>query len=107
MIAQIILTVGLSMCLFYIISLGRTLPLVRFGLLCVVLAGYVFIWFPEMTNTLADLVGIGRGADLVMYLWILISLFMILKLHIKLREHSESLTILARKVALIDLDNGE
>lgn len=100
MIAQIILTLGLSVCLFYIISLGKSLPLVRIGLFLVVLTGYLFIWFPEMTNIFADLVGIGRGADLVIYLWILLSLFLILKLHIKLREQSEALTTLARHLAL-------
>ncbi len=100
MIAQIILTLGLSVCLFYIISLGKSLPLVRIGLFLVVLTGYLFIWFPEMTNIFAGLVGIGRGADLVIYLWILLSLFLILKLHIKLREQSEALTTLARHLAL-------
>jgi len=100
MIAQIILTLGLSVCLFYVISLGKSLPLVRIGLFLVVLTGYLFIWFPEMTNIFADLVGIGRGADLVIYLWILLSLFLILKLHMKLREQSEALTTLARHLAL-------
>lgn len=100
MIAQIILTLGLSVCLFYIISLGKSLPIVRFGLFLVVLTGYLFIWFPEMTNVFANLVGIGRGADLIIYLWILMSLFLILKLHIKLREQSEALTTLARHLAL-------
>ncbi len=102
MIAQIILSLGLSGCLFYVISLGRTLPVVRLGLLAVVLAGYVFIWFPQITNEFAALVGIGRGADLVMYLWILLSLFLILKLHIKLREQTETLTKLARHLTLLE-----
>jgi len=100
MIAQIILTLGLSVCLFYVISLGKSLPIVRIGLFLVVLTGYLFIWFPEMTNIFADMVGIGRGADLIIYLWILLSLFLILKLHIKLRQQSEALTTLARHLAL-------
>ena len=100
MIAQIILTLGLSVCLFYVISLGKSLPIVRMGLFLVVLSGYLFIWFPEMTNIFADMVGIGRGADLIIYLWILLSFFLILKLHIKLRQQSEALTKLARHLAL-------
>lgn len=100
MIAQIILTLGLSVCLFYIISLGKSLPIVRIGLYLVVFAGYLFIWLPETTNIFADMVGIGRGADLIIYLWILVSLFLILKLHIKIRQQSEALTSLARHFAL-------
>jgi hypothetical protein len=100
MIAQLILTVGLSACLFYVFSLGRSLPVVRLGLFAVVLVGYLFIWIPELTTKIAGLVGIGRGADLIVYVWIIVNLFLILRLHIKLREQSEAFTALARQIAL-------
>lgn len=100
MIAQVLLSLGLTACLVYVLSLGRSVPIVRFGLLAIVAAGYLFIWMPELTNEIARLVGIGRGADLMMYLWILLSLFLILKLHIKLRELSEMTTKLARAYTL-------
>ena len=102
MIAQIILTLGLSACLFYVFSLGRSLPLIRFGLFTVVLVGYLFVWIPDLTNSLAGLVGIGRGADLIMYLWIIVSLFLIMRLHIRLREQSELITKMARHYTLQD-----
>jgi len=100
MIAQLILTIGLSACLFYVFSLGRSLPLIRLGLFTVVLIGYLFVWIPDLTNSLAGLVGIGRGADLIMYLWIIVSLFLIMRLHIRLREQSELITKMARHYTL-------
>jgi hypothetical protein len=107
MIAQILLTAGLSACLFYVFSLGRSLPLVRWGLFAVILVGYVFIWIPSLTTKIAMLVGIGRGADLVVYVWIVLNLFLILRLHIKLREQSEAVTQLARQLALMGTVAGK
>jgi small membrane protein len=106
MAAQILLSLGLTACMFYVVSLGRSLPLVRLGLLAIVLAGYICIWFPETTNTIASWIGIGRGADLVMYIWILLNLFLILRLHLKLREQSEALTTLSRQMALARSDEA-
>lgn len=100
MIVQILLSLGLSACLFYVVSLGRSSPLLRLGLYGVILAGYLFVWFPDLTNSIARFVGVGRGADLVMYIWIVLNLFLILRLHIKLREQSEALTKLARQITL-------
>ena len=57
MIAQFLLSAGLSACLFYVFSLGRSLPIVRLGLFAVILVGYVFIWFPGLTTRIA---GLGR-----------------------------------------------
>ena len=106
MIAQILLSAGLAACLFYVFSLGRSLPVVRLGLFAVVLVGLVFIWIPDLTTAIAVLVGIGRGADLILYIWILLSLFLILRLHIKLREQSEAFTKLARQFALRDAEGA-
>jgi hypothetical protein len=104
MIIQIILSVGLGACLFYVVSLGRSSPLMRTALFGIVVVGFVFVWFPDITNAIAQHVGVGRGADLVMYLWIVLTLLLIVRLHLKLRELSESLTQLARRIALTDSD---
>jgi hypothetical protein len=48
------------------------------------------------------MVGIGRGADLILYLWVCISLILLLNLHLKLRMQMELITMLARKLALVD-----
>lgn len=73
--------------------LGRILPLI-----CV--AGVYVAWFPERTSEAAAWVGVGRGVDLMLYVWLLASGMLILGLHLKLVNHERRLTELARFVAI-------
>jgi hypothetical protein len=100
MIIQSILSLGLLGCLFYVVSLGSANRSMRVLLFGIVVLGFVFVWMPGITNVIAAYVGVGRGADLVMYIWIVLNLLFILRLHLKLREQSEALTLLARRIAL-------
>lgn len=100
MIIQILLSFGLAGSLFYVISLGRSYRSLRLVLFGIILIGLIFVWVPDTTNAIATLVGVGRGADLIMYVWIVLNLLFVLRLHIKLREQAESLTKLARQIAL-------
>ena len=72
---------------------GRTLPLV-----CML--GIYAAWFPESTSQAASWVGIGRGVDLMLYVWIMASGLLILVLHLKLVAQQRQLTELARYVAI-------
>jgi hypothetical protein len=49
---------------------------------------------------LAELAGIGRGVDLIIYTWVVISLLVVLNLHLKLRAQMELITALAREIAI-------
>jgi hypothetical protein len=106
-IIQIILSAGLFACLFYVLSLGRSSRPMRAGLLAIVLIGFLFVWMPDITNRIAALVGVGRGADLVMYVWIVLNLLLIIRLHIKLREQSEAVTQLARWISLHGVEDAD
>jgi hypothetical protein len=63
-------------------------------------AGLYFVWAPEQTTRIAHLVGVGRGADLLFYCWLLASLIVMFNLHIKLNEQLQMLTDLARALSL-------
>ncbi|RXK60698.1 DUF2304 domain-containing protein [Lacibacter luteus] len=60
----------------------------------------IFILYPEWTNVIAHKLGVGRGADLVFYLCILIFSFVILKLYARIRKLEQMLTDLVRKESL-------
>jgi len=45
-------------------------------------------------------VGVGRGADLMIYVWVLASLMLILVLHLKLVALGRRFTELARAIAI-------
>jgi small membrane protein len=58
------------------------------------------IIFPNATSPLAHLLGIGRGADLIMYLSLLISCYLIFRLYVALARLEQAITALVRALAL-------
>jgi small membrane protein len=102
MIAQLILSALLAAILLYAWAEYRRSPAVAFLTVAIATAGLYFVWMPEHSTQLAELVGIGRGVDLNLYVWVCISLVVLLNLHLKLRTQTELITTLARKIAITD-----
>ena len=102
MIAQIVFSVLLAAILLYAWTEYRRSPVVAILSVLAATAGLYFVWFPAHSTRLAELVGIGRGVDLVIYVWVCISLLVLLNLHLKLRTQMEAVTTLARQIALAD-----
>jgi len=100
MIAQFILSILLAGFLVYAWS-ARS-PAIAVLAVFVTMAGLYFVWMPEHSTQLAELVGIGRGVDLILYIWVCLSLIVVLNLHLKLRTQMELITVLARRIALAD-----
>jgi len=94
------LTVGLLVFLVYGTSQRGKSLFVFYATLAIGAAGLFFVWMPEEANDLAYLLGVGRGADLILYCWILTSLIMALNLHVLIRENQQVTTELARQLAL-------
>jgi small membrane protein len=102
MIAQFVLSILLAGILLYAWTEYRRSPVVALLTLFVATAGLYFVWVPDHSTQLAELVGIGRGVDLILYTWVCISLIVLLNLHLKLRTQTELITTLARKLAIAD-----
>ena len=100
MIAQIVLTAFLLGILLYAWLEYRRAPVVGVLAMVAALTGLYFVWIPAHATRLAELVGIGRGVDLILYIWVVISLIMLLNLHLKLRVQKEMITVLARELAI-------
>ncbi len=62
----------------------------------------VVVLLPNSTFYFAHLVGIGRGADLVIYLGLAGLFFMIFRLMVKIERMNKDITKLTRKIALED-----
>jgi len=65
-----------------------------------ILAAIVFVVWPDLTQNLAKFLGVGRGADLVFYISILIFWFVVLKLYSRVRSLEQKLTETIRKNAI-------
>jgi len=100
MIIQVLLTLGLLLLIPYAYAQRSTSRLIPVAMTTIGVVGLYFVWLPDHTNDLAHLVGVGRGADLVLYCWVVISLIVALNLHIVARSNLRLITELARHIAL-------
>ncbi len=97
---QLILISGfLFTALFYFVRLKNRIADVVL-LFVMFTAAVLFILFPNWTNVIANKLGVGRGADLIFYLCILLFYFVLLKLYARMRKLEEQVTTLIRNDAL-------
>lgn len=61
---------------------------------------------PDAANVIAHFLGVGRGADLIFYLWTLLSALLIANIHFRLRQQKSMLTTLTRELALLGAERG-
>lgn len=81
---------------------GTTARIIRYGLLLIVAVGLVFVWAPEQSLILARKVGVTRGADLIFYTWVVLTLGFVIFLYLKIVRLTRTVTDLARAIALRD-----
>ncbi len=62
---------------------------------------------PEFTSYVAQFVGIGRGADVVIYLSIALLFYLIFRISIAIEETRREITELVRKIALENSRKGK
>ena len=102
---QFILITGVIILLvYYLMSMRSAVAELIF---LIVLSGIsvFFILFPNKTNTIAHKLGVGRGADLLFYVCILLFLFFVLKLFNRIRRLEKKLTEIIRKDAIDEATN--
>ena len=64
------------------------------------IAAIYFSVFPNQSNVVAQWAGVGRGADLLIYLAILSLVVLIVLVHARFRKHTALITELARHIAI-------
>ena len=79
---------------------ARRLAIRRILLLLTTLAAVVAIVFPELVNELANLVGVGRGTDLILYVLVVVFIGNSISNSIRHRQLEREVTKLARTLAL-------
>jgi hypothetical protein len=76
----------------------------RLGFLLFLLANIWAVARPEDTTRLAHLVGVGRGADLMLYTLIVAFVFSVFSFYLRINDDEQRVTKLARAVALRDAE---
>ena len=75
----------------------KKISFILFGLFMI-----VTILFPDITNDIAHLVGVGRGADLLLYLLATAFVFQSISTYIRFQEQRNEIFKLARSIAIAD-----
>lgn len=75
---------------------------VKVGTIIFITIAILVILFPDTSNDAADFLGVGRGADLILYMLTIAFIGLVLSLYLKSREDQMRIAILARKVAILE-----
>lgn len=100
MTMKILLTAALAGVVLYHLAHARRRRWVSLAAVMGAVCGIFFVWNPEVSNDLAELLGVGRGADMVFYSMIPIGAALFLGIHIRLQTQHEMITELSRSVAI-------
>ena len=98
-LSQVLLIAALILFVIYIYRL-RTDFLDRLVYLACAAVGIVLVIDPMVSTQIANLLGIGRGADLLFYLFIVASLFYAVATRSRIRRMEKQITTLVRQNAL-------
>jgi hypothetical protein len=100
MIAQSLLTAGLAAIAAIAFMQIKKAFLICTSIMIAAVFGIYLVWVPDQATVIAQHVGIGRGTDLVLYIWILISFFSLVVVYLKMNNQFEAITALARALAI-------
>lgn len=97
---KIILSAALLLCIAYAFLQRRKSRTVATGITLVSIIGLWFVIVPSHATRLAEMLGVGRGADLALYFWIVINIFLLMSLQFKIFELQRDITALVRHLAI-------
>lgn len=95
-----VLLMLLALLLGYALSQAGRSRLVSLGIAAASIAGGVLVLEPQISTDVANAMGVGRGADLILYLFVIMMFTAVFNLHLRLRSHHETLTEVVRDAAL-------
>ncbi len=112
MIVQVILVLAAVAALVYFVRRQHNIRIrasKRVAFFAFIALNIYAVLLPAHVTWAAQLIGIGRGTDLVLYLLVIAFVFGMLNTYLRQREISEHLTDLARTMAIreAELDNRE
>jgi small membrane protein len=104
---QFILLAALAFILISNLRRLRSAVIDKLIILVIIIAGMIFVIFPDLTNRIAAYLGIGRGADLVFYLAIVGLGYVVLILYAKIRKLENQIIQIIRNEALGAFKNNQ
>jgi small membrane protein len=78
----------------------RSILVDRLLYILLAVTGIILVIHPDLSTSIAHLIGIGRGTDLIMYLFIIIGMFFAVNIISRLRKMEEQITALIGNEAI-------
>ena len=97
--SQIILAIAFLLLAIYVFRV-RTITIDRIIYLLLASGGMVLTLRPDISTKIANTFGVGRGADLVFYLFIVFGLFHFVTISSKFQQLEQQITNLVRELAI-------
>lgn len=79
----------------------------RILMMLFIVAAILSVLFPQWLTWVASLIGVGRGTDLLLYALVVMFLAFVYTQYRRNLALQRQLTLLARKIALLDAENDE
>jgi small membrane protein len=103
-IIRILLLFGLAIAGWLIFLRRNRLPIHIMTVFLLLAAGGGAVLVPETTQRIAEFVGVGRGADLVTYIAIVVVMFVLLHYYTKFVELQRQVAKLTREVVIVRVE---
>lgn len=106
---KVLLLLGLLSAFAYALRAGTSsthLALRRVAGGCVLVVGAISVVFPSLVTSMANFVGVGRGTDLVLYIFLVVSLFVWVGMYRRIHELERRLLKLSRRYAVDSATQG-
>ena len=103
---QVILLISLLVLLIAVIR-SKSVIVERVLTLSILLGGIILVLFPDLSTTIANFFGIGRGADFVFYLFIFLTMLWFISYSMRARRTDQKLTTIVRIIAQFTPEFGE
>lgn len=110
MIIQVLLIITSILILLYFLTNRNTMRIrayKKIALLLFVVLMIIFVLYPESLNTIASKVGVGRGADLLLYIFFVAFIIFTINVYMKFKELQDKIYRLSRAIALIEANNDK
>jgi hypothetical protein len=101
MIIRIVLLAALAAIGWFVFLKRNRLPFHILFVFAMLGAGAFAVLFPEQTDRIANVVGVGRGVDLITYVIEVTVLFVLLHFYTKFVELQRQLTDVTRELAIL------
>jgi hypothetical protein len=81
----------------------RSRRLSRFVVLALAAAGVIFVLRPDASTRIAHFLGVGRGVDLMLYIFLIATVYALMQLYARVRTLDWQITQLSRALAIANV----